>query len=200
MSSTDKFLTAYKVLEGVLRERGFTIKEYEDENARIGDAASKRVEERLRMCRIVRNYMSHVDDSGFMEPTAKMIGFLEGEARCLRELEDVVKKHLKRPEACLLKCGMTCEFALGMFAKLGCLKLPVLMPNGTYKTANLFHVLKSGRLEKISVAAKTDKEIVFCGPLDLYADQDPSKMVLCTDDGTKTGKLLGRVWFTDVQM
>ena len=59
-TQNDTFLTTYKALEKELTDTGLSIKDYEDRLVNEGntDAADK-----LRLCRMIRNYLSHHADS-----------------------------------------------------------------------------------------------------------------------------------------
>ena len=76
-ASTEKLLSSYKDYESLVRDTGRDPKEVEDQAPELEG-------QRLRMCRLFRNYLSHVNDPGFLEPTAKMTGFL---ARRVTELK-----------------------------------------------------------------------------------------------------------------
>lgn len=187
---SEKFLELYKEYEGLLRLQGFDPKDVEDKSeGPDGD--------RLRMCRLFRNYFAHVADPGFLEAGDKMQKFLEARVQALKLQGDVVRKHLKKPEACMVSENAKCSEAFEKFTKLGCMSLPVIMSDGTYKALSVFNTVGAKGSSKISSLKLTAVKPVFCGPLGGYMTLDTGRMTLCTEDGTPSGKLLGRVWFTD---
>lgn len=72
----DTFLTTYKALEKELTDMGLSIKDYEDRLVNDGntDAADK-----LRLCRMIRNYLSHhVDGDELVTVNNNLSAFIKG--------------------------------------------------------------------------------------------------------------------------
>lgn len=72
----DTFLTTYKALEKELTDMGLSIKDYEDRLVNNGntDAADK-----LRLCRMIRNYLSHhADGDELVTVNNKLSAFIKG--------------------------------------------------------------------------------------------------------------------------
>lgn len=72
----DTFLTTYKALEKELTDMGLRIKDYEDRLVNDGntDAADK-----LRLCRMIRNYLSHhADGDELVTVNNKLSAFIKG--------------------------------------------------------------------------------------------------------------------------
>lgn len=72
----DIFLTTYKALEKELTDMGRSIKDYEDRLVNDGntDAADK-----LRLCRMIRNYLSHhADGDELVTVNNKLSAFIKG--------------------------------------------------------------------------------------------------------------------------
>lgn len=72
----DTFLTTYKVLEKELTDMGLSIKDYEDRLVNDGntDAADK-----LRLCRMIRNYLSHhADGDELVTVNNNLSAFIKG--------------------------------------------------------------------------------------------------------------------------
>lgn len=65
----EKFLEAYKELEQILREDNVSVLDYEN-------SLSEADKEKLKVCRIIRNYASH-NDKKFVTCTKEQIKFLE---------------------------------------------------------------------------------------------------------------------------
>ncbi len=53
------------------------------------------------MVRSFRNYLTHSNDPGFLEPTDKMMSVLEDMIKVLRYKHDTVTNHVKRPSVCV---------------------------------------------------------------------------------------------------
>lgn len=72
----DTFLTTYKALEKELTDMGLSIKDYEDRLVNDGntDAADK-----LRLCRMIRNYLSHhADGDELVTANNNLSAFIKG--------------------------------------------------------------------------------------------------------------------------
>lgn len=72
----DTFLTTYKALEKELTDMGLSIKDYEDKLVNNGntDAADK-----LRLCRMIRNYLSHhADGDELVTVNNNLSAFIKG--------------------------------------------------------------------------------------------------------------------------
>lgn len=186
MTQQEKFLTVYKEYETLVRAAGKYPKDIEIEAEEIEA-------NRLCICRQFRNYLSHVSDPGFLVPTDKMLKFLQGRVEVLKSQNDTAKKHTKKPDACILQVSDRVLDAIEMFAKM---KRDTLLVRGgiTWFQISVYDVLGLKTTEKLE---KVKKKIIVpnhCAPLDSYASLDFSKPVLCTDNGTKDGKILGQVF------
>lgn len=85
------FLDAYKALEGELKYEEKTVLDYE--NSLQGTE-----QEQLKVCRIMRNYLSH-NDSTFIQATKEQIAFLTKLTEAIRRKSHTVKDELKRIKA-----------------------------------------------------------------------------------------------------
>ena len=102
----DRFLGAYKRLEGAVHDRtGVTglgwIKDGSDFDTVFdleGNITDPQIAGRLKLCRAMRNYMQHDPDSdkGFAEATPAMTGFLEAIVRDLSGMDQAVKDIVQR--------------------------------------------------------------------------------------------------------
>lgn len=75
-TQNDTFLTTYKALEKELTDMGLSIKDYEDRLVNDGntDAADK-----LRLCRMIRNYLSHhADGDELVTVNNNLSAFIKG--------------------------------------------------------------------------------------------------------------------------
>lgn len=68
--STAEFLKKYREYESLLLEHGSNYKQAED-------SASGITQKRMRICRQLRNYLVHQEDSGFIQISKKQIHFLQ---------------------------------------------------------------------------------------------------------------------------
>ena len=69
-NQTTKFLTLYRAYESYLREQGMEYKAVED-------AATGQKQDRMRICRQIRNYLVHQEDAGFLAVSDLQLQFLE---------------------------------------------------------------------------------------------------------------------------
>lgn len=187
MTIQEKFLGLYKEYETLVRASGKEPKELED--AVVGVES-----DRLKLCRQFRNYFAHVQDPGFLVPTEKMMVFLKARVDEMKAAGDVAKKHLKKPDYCMLTEEDKISDAYAMFSKLCRSDILVLKKDNTYGLLSVYSVIGAEPRARVSLFKITKVKPVFCGPLDAYETLDLDKVVLCTDDGTPDGKLLGRVW------
>lgn len=184
----ENFLSLYKDYEQLLRADGIDPKERED-------SAEPVVGDRLRMCRQFRNYLSHVQDPGFLEPTTKMLDFLANEVNDLKSAGDIAKKHLKKPDTCMVQETDKVKTALEKCVKLKQPELVVIHKDGTYGIVSVYTLISMKGSEKVGVQKAKKGSILFCGPMDDYGDLLPGTFTLCTKDGEPDGPLLGQVWF-----
>lgn len=187
-TNVEQFLDLYRTYEQLLRADGHDPKEMEDLMA--GQDG-----ERLRMCRQFRNFLSHVSDPGFIDPSEKMLRFMTDQVNTMKTAGDIVKKHIKRPDACIIREDQKVQDAIMLASKLKFTDMVLLHKDGTYGTINLFSLIQIKPSAKLSTVKAKKLSPRFCAPLDNFAALDPTKIYLCTNTGTPDGKLLGQVWF-----
>ncbi len=188
MSNVNGFLSLYKSYETLVRDAGDDPKELED-------AADGLTGGRLRMCRLFRNYLSHSEDRGFLEPTDRMVGFLEGQVKDLRMKGDVAKKHLKTVAASMVTDKDRCADAVQKMSDLKRDRL-VMQTKGGFVLVSMYDVVPlvmASKAAKLSVAKVLKEKPCFVGPLEPVAGLDRSRTYVCTSDGTPSGKVLGTV-------
>ena len=88
MNLTDKFLDAYKELEAELKYSNQSVLDYEN-------SLNGTTQEQLKVCRIMRNYMSH-NDTNFLTPSDAQIKFLNGITLEIRKKAHCVKDEMKK--------------------------------------------------------------------------------------------------------
>lgn len=191
MTKQEKFLNLYKDYETLVRSAGQDPKLLEDTMDEVRGG-------RMRQCRLFRNYMSHNNDNGFLEPTDAMMKFLESEVLDWKMRGDVVKKHLKSAAQSICSPKDKCSDVL---AKMSKLKTDVLIvsDDGFYTVSlwdvlNLFLASKSRATVSIKDVKSGAKKVSVVGPTVSISDIDRNVVTVCTSDGTADGKLLGTVW------
>ena len=119
MTITAQYLEQYKSLEAVLRGilgPDMTVLRYEDQSSDP---------EKLRMCRLVRNFLQHTPDAaGFIVPTEEMRRFLKQEAVRVAAQSEKAKDLSYRPAP--VKLSHTWQYAFRLFTKSGADWLPVV--------------------------------------------------------------------------
>ena len=111
MKVAEKFLSLYKEYESLMRDKGIDCKEYED-------STDEFTGNRLRMCRLFRNYLSHQNDSGFLDISAEQIKFLEQIIFSLKMENDVLKKHIKSVKSAVFSYNEKCYESMEKVLKL----------------------------------------------------------------------------------
>ena len=144
-----------------------------------------------------RNFLSHNQVPGFLEPTDKMLSFLEREINEWTMRGNVVKKHLKTPAAATCEEKETCAIGIAKLSKLKTNKLVVITKAGKYELCDIFSLATQvtiSKASKISAVTKLKEKPVFVAPTTPIDAIDTDRVNICTDDGTETGKLLGIVF------
>lgn len=180
-------MALYKEYEGLLRAEN-------TEPKAVEDAAPEAEANRLRMCRQFRNYFAHVPDPGFLEPTVKMFSFLQGRVDSLKQKGQAAKKYVKKPEACMLKPSQKVSEAFQLFCKLKRTNLLVDEGDHRYSLLSIYDMSCMKGSAKVGVCKTKAVKPYYCSPLDPAEILDPDAVILCTDDGTAAGKLLGQVF------
>ena len=142
MTITAQFLEQYKSLEAVLRSilsPDMTVLRYEDQSSDP---------EKLRMCRLVRNFLQHTPDAaGFIVPTEEMRRFLKQETARVAAQAEKAKDLSYRPAP--IKLSHTWQQAFRLFVKAGADWLPVVDDKsqlvGVLTKDALFLALSSGK-------------------------------------------------------
>lgn len=184
-----KFLNVYKDYETLVRSTGKDPKELEDQMPELEA-------NRMRMCRQFRNYLSHVNDPGFIEPTEKMAKFLLAQAAKQRMAGDVAKKHLKKPSVAVIDGNMKLSEAVKQVLPLR-RELVAGTLDGKYVVYSLFDLTKAALEQPKTTKVQTVKPLrtkpVLVAPDVAVSELDSYAVYVCTEDGTAEGKLLGLV-------
>ena len=84
----DKFLDAFRTLDTELKTEGKTVLDYENSLESLD-------QEKMKVCRIMRNYMSH-NDTNFITASTEQIKFLNSQTETIRKNAHTVKDEMKR--------------------------------------------------------------------------------------------------------
>ena len=191
-TNAEKFLNLYREYETLLRDSGIDYKELEEKSDDL-------MQNRLRINRQLRNYLTHNHDAGFLEISDKQIVFMEKLISEQKFSMDILKKHIKTVKAAACTCSDNLEDVMNKMIKLKVVKLPVyddievLGFVSLHDVAKAFMTEKRPKTAKLSVIKKFDKNVICMTPDTQMATvyQNTTDMVCCTDTGNKKGKLIG---------
>lgn len=177
--SNEKFLDAFRALDTELKSDGKTVLDYEN-------TLESTEQERLKVCRIMRNYMSH-NDTTFLEATNEQITFLNEQVTYLRSLAHTVKDEMKRTK--LVKATEYIKNIIPLVDKSKI--IPIETSNGIFLVDSnyLIHQLSLGN-KKLSFPNRFPK-YNYVNKLDKIEDLTKNSIYIVTDTGTKDGKYLG---------
>jgi len=176
----ETFLDAFRALDSELRDQGSTVLEYENS---LNDNSSDK--EKLKVCRIMRNYMAH-NDTTFLIGSKDQIKFLSALTEELRKKSHCVKDEMKR-----VKEINSTEPIKNVIASLDKFPVaPIFDKKGIYLVDKdiLIHQLATGA-KKITLPTKLPK-YNYVGKMKKM-DSLSSGSYIVTDTGTSTGKYLG---------
>ena len=88
MTANDKFLDAFRALDTELKLDGMTVLDYEN-------GLDETNKEKLKVCRIMRNYMAH-NDMTFLSTTSDQVKFLEKLASEIRKKSHTIKDEVEK--------------------------------------------------------------------------------------------------------
>lgn len=191
-TNAEKFLGLYREYETLLRDAGIDYKDLEEKSDDL-------LQNRLRINRQLRNYLTHNHDAGFLEISDKQIAFMEKlifEQKCSM---DILKKHVKTVKTAACTYADNLEDVLNKMSKLKVTKLPVYDDTGVLGFVSVYDVTKAFLTEKrpktakLSVVKKLEKKVICMTPdtqMSVVLSQTTG-VVCCTDTGLKNGKLLG---------
>lgn len=176
----NKFLDAYKNLENELRADNTTVLDYENS---LKDA---NMQEKLKLCRITRNYLSH-QDTKFIVASKDMIEFINKLTTEIRLKSHIVKDDMKRVKT--VYPTETIKNIIPLCAKN-------IVPIVDKKTEQVIYLVDSDIL--VANLAKGNKKIEVPKrlPKYQYCKKDDridglKGIYIVTSDGTEKGKYLG---------
>lgn len=180
----DRFLALYREYETLVRDEGSEPKDVED-------AADDLTQNRLRMCRQFRNYLSHQNDPSFIAISDQMLCFMQSNVDKRRNMRDTLKKHCKPADATTVAAKDKVGVALDRMVKLKSDKL-VVIDGCSFGVVSIYDVIGAYLVSKATKTGtlKQAKRFAIGAPTDdnkAYADD----VVICTADGTSTGTVVG---------
>ena len=189
--NTEAFLSAYRMYEGLLRDRGTDYKQLEE-------SADDLEANRMRMSRQMRNYLSHTDDPGFLEISDQQLFWLEKKVREEQQKGDLVRDHLWTPKKALLEEGMPVSEALAKFVATKQLVLPIASKTTVLGSVSILNLTKLSLKDPASLLDRKSygawgQVCLVPGDLPVPKLDQSEPCICCTVDGTPTGKRLG-VW------
>lgn len=192
-NTIQEFLEKYRKAEMLLSQLGLDgFRGAEEECARQG---MREDADRLRMCRMMRNFASHVPDAEeFLEDGRCRLRYLD---RLLSQLSlriDPVSKHLDRSKENLWPQSAKAWDVMASMAARRRQWIGVAGSTGSiigvttiYDVSGLAMGSKAAKLDKL---AKLSRPICVA-PDVLYTEAPEGDIVFCTADGTPEGKYMG---------
>lgn len=178
--SNEKFLDSFRSLETELKDQGLSYLDYE--NSMKDGSVDK---EKLKVCRIMRNYMSH-NDTVFLTASNEQIKFLD------EQTTEVLKKaHLVKDEMVRVKEIKYTEPIKNVIAALDKYKcVPIVNKDVMYlvDSSILIHQLASNA-KKITIPVRIPK-YKYVSKMSKLDDLTAGTYIV-TDTGTADGKYLG---------
>jgi hypothetical protein len=176
----DNFLDMYKELETELRCIGVSVLDYENG---LPDSAEK---EKLKVCRIIRNYLSH-QDKRFVVATQEMVNFIGLLAISIRR-----KSHIVSDEMSKQKTVKSNEYLKNVLPLLVKMCVPVVDDNGKViylLDANDYIRMLNKGLKRIELPKRLPKLNYI--DKDTKLDNLPIGNYIVTSNGKEDGKYQG---------
>ncbi len=181
----DRFLALYREYETLVRDEGMEPKDVED-------ASDDLTQNRLRMCRQFRNYLSHQNDPSFLDVSDAMLRFMQSNVDRRRNRRDTLKKHIKPASTSVVRAKDKVGVALERMVALKSDRLVVVADDGVFGIVSIYDVVSAYLESKATKVGtlKQSRKLAIGAPTDdnkAYADD----VVVCTADGTLTGAVIG---------
>lgn len=194
-SNAEKFLDAYREYETVLRVKGLDYKTVED-------SADDLTQNRMRINRQMRNYLTHQHDAGFLTVSDKQIDYIEKATIELKQSMDILKKHIKSAKTSGCTRNDLLEDVLMKMMKAKTWALPLYGDKGVEGIVTWVDITKAHLAAKRPKTAKVgDLKVSKIKPVFMCPDtlmsgvfSSGATIVCCTSNGEKDGKFLG-TWF-----
>lgn len=195
-NNAEKFLDAYREYETVLRAKGLDYKTVED-------GADDITQNRMRINRQMRNYLTHQHDTGFLAISDKQISYLKKSTTELKQSMDILKKHIKSAKVSGCTRHDLLENVLAKMMKLKVFALPLYGDDGVEGILTWLDVTQVHLAAKRPKTARIgDTKVSKITPVTMRPDtlmasvfDSDANIVCCTDTGEPDGKFLG-AWFS----
>lgn len=187
MSREQEFLELYRTYESALRDAGEDYKTLEERSDDL-------LQNRMRMCRQMRNYLSHQNDAGFLSISESQLDFLRELIRAQELKGDILQNHIGTVRAGSCKPEDTLESAYRKMKRNKTDKLPVCEGTRVLGVLTLNDVMDGVFKQAVLVSQVKYTGEVCCKKPTQKMDTLSMNVVCCTDTGTVSGKCLG-VWF-----
>lgn len=138
------FLTAYREYEQLLKSKGLDVSSIESSTETPKDVSDK-----IRICRQMRNFMSHNDDPEFLNASDSQIAFLTNLVYEERLKEDCAKDHMRGLKSASVSSKDKCTDALDKLIRLKTDKI-VVIDGYDIGVASIFDVAKAAQATKTS--------------------------------------------------
>ena len=180
----DRFLALYREYETLVRDEGMEPKDVEDTSDDL-------TQNRLRMCRQFRNYLSHQNDPSFLDVSEPMLRFMQSNVDKRKNKRDTLKKHCRSAGTATVTAKDKVGVALERMVKIKSDRL-VVVGDGSFGVVSIYDVIGAYLTSKATKtgALKQAKRFAIGAPTDdngAYADD----VVICTADGTSAGAVVG---------
>ena len=176
--TNDIFLNAFRALDTELKSEGKTVVDYENSLDTVN-------QEKLKVCRIMRNYMAH-NDTTFLATTSEQFKFLEDQTYKIRSLSHTVKDEMKKIKT--VKSSITFKELSILLDKFP--YVPVETKIGLYIVDKdiFIHQLAKGN-KKLDIPTKLPKYNYLSKLTKM--DSISNGFYIITEDGLSTSKYLG---------
>ena len=176
--TNEKFLDAFRALDTELKSEGTTVLDYENSLGTVE-------QEKLKVCRIMRNYMAH-NDTTFLSTTTEQIKFLENQVVEIRKKAHTVKDEMKKIKP--IKATTPMKDVITLVDKYGI--APIEIKNSLFliNKDDLIHQLAQGN-KKVNVPTKLPKYKYIAK--DERMENVSKDTYIVTSDGTSNGTYVG---------
>ena len=177
--ANEKFLDAFRAFDTELKQDNITVIDFEN------SLKDNLIQEKLKVCRIMRNYMSH-NDTNFLETTTAQIKFLDGLTEDIKKKAHTVKDEMKKVKP--VKATTPIKDIVVQLDKFPI--VPLDTKSGIFLVDKdlIIHLLAKGA-KKVDIPAKLPK-YKYIGKL-IRMDKVSEGTYIVTSDGTSNGDYLG---------
>ena len=187
MNNNKEFMNKYKELETELRDQNLDYLELENQS-------ENSIQNKMRVCRIMRNYMAHNAETNFVQISNAQLEFINDILSDIKATTDTAKKRCKTINATSVDSKAKCTDALTKMIKTKRDKI-LIIGCGKLKIASIYDVSKAvleSKTSKMDKIKSTSKYIIVSA--DTKCETIPKNtFVIVTTNGTTTGKLIGTI-------